>query len=92
MRDNATLFQSSENRRDRRLCERSFREQCSLRGCYRALSTFPKDAHDRELEVSEMNIHKSSSASGREKVSSELLMRHHNDSQRCWVSDSLTKL
>jgi hypothetical protein len=39
-----------------------------------------------------MNIHKSSSASGREKVSSELMMRHHNDSQRCWVSNSLTQL
>ena len=39
-----------------------------------------------------MNIHKSSSASGREKVSSELMMRHHNDSQRCWVSNSLTRV
>jgi hypothetical protein len=80
MSNNAALLKARENGRDCGLCKWSLREERSLSRGYRALSTLPEDADDGELEVSEVNIHKSASASepgkGVNELNDETPQRH----------------
>jgi hypothetical protein len=93
VRDDPALLEPSQNGCDGRLGQRPLGEKGCLSDCYRALSTLPKDADNGELEVGKMNIDKSSSASGAGKVGNRYLqMRHHNDIDRCCVSNSSKKV